>query len=203
MSIGINIKEIEKKVWQLNYEDGITDITIGLVLVVSTICQMFSDVRFVLYSLYLLPVLFSVLAKRYISAPRIGSIKFNQTRIRKRYLLSIIITTFIVLMLMLTFEGFFSAQLSFAPFIIGLIVLLICSSIAFVLNYNRMFIYGILITLSFALSEFRIYQTGSIPSGAFAWLISAIIIIAVGIYYLIKFIQRYPIAVSGDSYGQQ
>jgi len=40
MTQEINLKEIEKKAWTSTFEVGITDIGIGLILLVSAICQM-------------------------------------------------------------------------------------------------------------------------------------------------------------------
>ena len=143
MTTMINLKEIEKKTWQLNFLDGITDITIGLVLFISTIGQMFNDIRFNLYLLFIVPVLFSVFAKKHITAPRIGLVKYSKERNRKRFLLSLVITTSLVLMLIVTITGFINLKLPVTPILIGLIILIICSTIAFVLNFNRMYIYGI------------------------------------------------------------
>jgi hypothetical protein len=56
----------------------------------------------------------------------------------------------------------------------------------------RMYLYGILMTLSFTLSEVMIHRTGVIASGAFAWLISGGIITAIGIAYFIRFLKKYP-----------
>ncbi len=202
MTAMISLKELEKKAWQMNFQDGITDITIGLILVISTICQMYNDIRFNLYPLFIIPVLFSVFAKRTITAPRIGLVNYSKERNRKRFLLSLVITTSLVLLLLLTVSGFVNLKLPATPILIGVIIFIICNVIAFVLNFNRMYIYGILITFSFSLSEISIYKTGIISSGAFAWLISGVIIIGTGIYYLFGFIKKYPKPINGAIDGE-
>ena len=78
MTQKINLKEIEKKVWTSTFEDGITDIGIGLVLLVLTFCQMFDDARFYLYPLFIIPALFIIVAKKYITVPRMGLVKFSK-----------------------------------------------------------------------------------------------------------------------------
>ena len=80
-----NLKDIEKKIWKLNLEDGITEITLALFLIISTICQIFDEFRFSLYLLYMIPVIFSIVAKKQITAPRIGFIKYNQERNKKQH----------------------------------------------------------------------------------------------------------------------
>ncbi len=190
----INLKEIEKKAWTSTFEDGITDIGIGLILVVSTICQMFDDVRFYLYALFIVPALFITAAKKYITTPRIGLVKFSRERNKKRYMLFLVMTTAIVFLLILTTKGLLQ-KLPMTPLIVGSIVFIICSSIAYFLNFNRMYIYAVLFTLSFALNEITIANTGVIASGAYAWLISAIILIVIGFVYLVRFLKKYPLPV--------
>ncbi|MBC8521468.1 MAG: hypothetical protein ISS94_00390 [Candidatus Syntrophoarchaeum sp.] len=77
--------------------------------------------------------------------------------------------------------------------IVGAIVFIIPCSIAYFLNFNRMYIYAVLFTLSFALNEITIANTGVIASGAYAWLISAIILIVIGVVYLVRFLKKYPL----------
>ena len=193
-----NLKAIEKKVWQLNFQDGITDITIALVLIVSTICQIFNKFRFYLYLLFIIPVLFSIFARKYITVPRMGLVKYSKERNQKRHLLTFSISAIIFIILASTITGTINKLQPVTPIFIGAIILIICSIIAFVLNYARMYFYGILI----ALSELTIYKTGLISDGAFAWLITGIIILLIGIIYLVRFIKEYPNSINGDQYGE-
>jgi hypothetical protein len=198
----LNLKEIEKKVWMLNFKDGITDITIALVLIVSTIYQIFNDIRFNLYLLYIIPVIFHAFAKKYVTASRIGQVKYSKERNKKRLILSFTISIFLFLMLIITITGSINNLQPVIPVIIGIIILIICSVIAYFMNYDRMYFYGILITFSFTLSELMILETGIISSGAFAWLISGAIILSIGIVYLIGFIKNYPKAINSENYDQ-
>ncbi len=192
MTQNLNLKEIEKKVWTSTFEDGITDIGIGLVLLVSTICQMFNDERFYLYPLFIVPALFIIIAKKYITVPRMGLVKFSRERNKKRYTLFLVMTISIVFLLMLTTKGLLQ-QLPMTSLIVGAIVFIIPCSIAYFLNWDRMYIYAVLFTLSFALNEITIANTGVIASGAYAWLISGMMITVVGIVYLVRFMKKYPL----------
>ncbi len=192
MTQNLNLKEIEKKVWTSTFEDGITDIGIGLVLLVSTICQMFNDERFYLYPLFIVPALFIIVAKKYITVPRMGLVKFSRERNKKRYTLFLVMTISIVFLLMLTTKGLLQ-QLPMTSLIVGAIVFIIPCSIAYFLNWDRMYIYAVLFTLSFALNEITIANTGVIASGAYAWLISGMMITVVGIVYLVRFMKKYPL----------
>jgi FtsH-binding integral membrane protein len=192
MTQNLNLKEIEKKVWTSTFEDGITDIGIGLVLLVSTICQMFNDERFYLYPLFIVPALFIIIAKKYITVPRMGLVKFSRERNKKRYTLFLVMTISIVFLLMLTTKGLLQ-QLPMTSLIVGAIVFIIPCSIAYFLNWDRMYIYAVLFTLSFALNEITIANTGVVASGAYAWLISGMMITVVGVVYLIRFMKKYPL----------
>jgi FtsH-binding integral membrane protein len=192
MTQNLNLKEIEKKVWTSTFEDGITDIGIGLVLLVSTICQMFNDERFYLYPLFIVPALFIIIAKKYITVPRMGLVKFSRERNKKRYTLFLVMTISIVFLLMLTTKGLLQ-QLPMTSLIVGAIVFIIPCSIAYFLNWDRMYIYTVLFTLSFALNEITIANTGVVASGAYAWLISGMMITVVGVVYLIRFMKKYPL----------
>ena len=192
MTQAIDLKEIEKKVWTSTFENGISDIGIGLVLLVSTICQMFNDERFYLYPLFIVPALFIIIAKKYITVPRMGLVKFSRERNKKRYMLFLVMTISIVFLLMLTTKGLLQ-QLPMTSLIVGAIVFIIPCSIAYFLNWDRMYIYAVLFTLSFALNEVTIANTGVIASGAYAWLISGMMITVVGIVYLVRFMKKYPL----------
>jgi hypothetical protein len=196
MTQAIDLKELEKKAWTSTFEDGITDIGLGLLLLVATICQIFNESSPYLYPLFIVPALFVIVAKRYVTVPRMGFVKFSRERTRKRYKLILVMTTSIVILLILTAIGSLQ-QLPMAPVIVGTIVFIIPCSIAYFWNWDRMYLYAALFTLSFALNEITIADTGVIASGAYAWLISGIIMIAIGVVYLVRFLRKYPLPAEG------
>lgn len=192
MTQTIDLKELEKKVWTSTFEDGIHDIGIGLILVVTTICQIFNESSPYLYPLFIVPALFIIIAKKYITVPRIGFVKFSRERNKKRYTLFLVMTISIVFLLMLTIKELLQ-QLPMNSLIVGAIVFIIPCSIAYFLNWDRMYIYAFLFTLSFVLNEITIANTGVIASGAYAWLISGMMITVVGVVYLVRFMKKYPL----------
>jgi len=196
MTQAIDLKELEKKAWTSTFEDGITDIGLGLLLLVATICQIFNESSPYLYPLFIVPALFVIIAKRYVTVPRMGFVKFSRERTRKRYRLILVMTTSIVILLILTAIGLLQ-QLPIAPVIVGAIVFIIPCSIAYFWNWDRMYFYAVLFTLSFALNEITIADTRVIASGAYAWLISGIITIVIGVVYLVRFLRKYPLPAEG------
>ncbi|KPK88653.1 hypothetical protein AMJ80_10820 [bacterium SM23_31] len=199
MTQKINLKALERKAWTSNFQDGIADIGIGLMFVLASICMIFSDIRFYLYLLYLIPVLLIVLAKKFITIPRMGFVKYSRERNRKRYILYSVMTISIVIFLLITVlakKSLFPGVTSGAV-VVSTIVFIICISIAFFLNFNRMYVYAFLITASFILSEIIIAKTGVISSGGYAYLIPSVVMIALGIVYLYKFLRKYPLPAEG------
>lgn len=195
MTQNINLKALERKAWTSNFQDGIVDIGIGLIFVVSSICMIFGDIRFYLYLLYLVPVLLIVTAKKYITIPRMGYVKFSRERNRKRYILYAVMTTSIIIFLLITVlakNSLFPSAIMGAV-VVSAIIFIICISIAFFLNFDRMYLYAFLITASFILSEIIISNTGVISSGGYAYLILSVIMIVIGIVYLFRFLQKYPL----------
>jgi hypothetical protein len=202
MTQEINLKELEKKAWTSTFEDGITDIGIGLILVVTTICQIFNESSPYLYPLFIVPALFIIVAKKYITAPRMGLVKFSKKRTRKTNRFMLIMTTLLVFLVTLTLTAGnrFLPELPITQvinnngaIIVGAIVFIIPCSIAYFLNWDRMYFYAVLYALSFALNEITIADTGVIASGAYAWLILGIIMIVIGVVYLVRFLCRYTL----------
>jgi hypothetical protein len=192
----INLKEIEKKAWTSVFQSGLVDIEIGIIFIVSFTLQSLStaidNVRFYFYLLYFVPALFYMIAYRYVITPRLGLVKFSKERKKRSYLLFIIMTTSIAILLVLTTMGWIQL-IPNAGMIIGAIVFLIPTLIAYFLNFSRMYVYAVLMTASFALNEYTIAKTGFIESGAYAWLITAIIMLAIGIVLFVKFIKKYSL----------
>ena len=112
------------------------------------------DERFYQYLLFIVPALFIIIVKKYITAPRLGFVKFSKERNKKRHTLFRVMTISIIFLLILTTKGLLQ-QLPMTSLIVGAI--------------------------------------GVISSGAYAWLISGMMITVVGIVYLVRFMKKYPL----------
>jgi hypothetical protein len=143
-----------------------------------------------------------IVAVKYIAVPRMGLVKFSKERNIKTNRFIFIMTILLIFLITLTLTAgkWFLPELPITQvinnngaIIIGAIVFIIPCSIAYFLNWDRMYFYAILYTLSFALNEIKIADTGVIASGAYAWLISGIIVIVVGVVYLVRFLRKYPL----------
>jgi hypothetical protein len=176
----------------------------GLIFVVSTLCHIFDDIRYYLMPLYLLPAIFIILANKYIVLPRMGIVKFSKQRKRKSAIFITLITASLIILVTLTIFGksnFIPAGIA-ARMTVSAIVFIICISIAFFLNFNRMYIYAFLITASFNLNEIIRENPGFISDGGYAYLFTAIVLIVVGGVYLYRFLKEYPLVVEEVSNDQ-
>ncbi|MCK5372149.1 MAG: hypothetical protein KAQ62_26490, partial [Cyclobacteriaceae bacterium] len=175
----INLKQLEKKTAAGIFETGIVEIGIGLIFVVSSLAMIFDDIRYYIDIFFIVPVVFIMLAVKYIAQPRMGVVKFARRRVRNSKLLTITITTFLVIMVTLTFIG----KTNIAPesinprwFING-IIFSICVAVAYFKSFDRMYIYAFLITGAFNMSEEIREHNWIISEGGYAYLFTAIVLI--------------------------
>lgn len=200
----INLKQLEKKTAAGIFETGIVEIGIGLVFVVSSMAMIFDDISYYIDLFFIVPVVFISLAVKYIANPRMGVVKFARRRVRNSKLLTITITTFLVIMVTLTFIG----KTNIAPesinprwFING-IIFSICVAVAYFKSFDRMYIYAFLITGAFNMSEEIREHNWIISEGGYAYLFTAIVLIVIGCVYLIRFLKKNPLPEKGVSYDK-
>ena len=199
-----SLRELEKNSWKAIFRSGLFEIAIGLILVVSSICHIFDDLRYYFMPLYLIPVLFSILIKKNIVIPRMGMVKFSKQRRRKSMLFNIVSTAVLLFLLLLTvLSGTTYLSEFIAPEIsITSIILLICFAAAYFLDLNRMFLYGIIIAGAFNLSELFRKNPGRMPDGGYAYLMASIVFLIAGGIYFFRFLKKYPIPAEGSDYGE-
>lgn len=200
----INLKQLEKKTAAGIFETGIVEIGIGLVFVVSSLAMIFDDIRYYIDLFYIVPIVFIWLAVKYISNPRRGVVKFAKRRVRNSRLLIITITTFLVMMVALTFFGNANTiSESINPrLFISIVIFSICVAVAYIKNFDRMFIYAFLLTGAFNLSEEIRENNWFISEGGYAYLFASIVLIVVGCVYLIRFLKKNPLPEEGVSYDK-
>ena len=191
----INLKQLEKNSSAWIFQTGIVEIGIGLIFAVSTLAMMFDDIRYYLDILYIVPVIFIILGTKYIANPRMGMVKLAQRRVKKNRLFIIAITTFLVIMVLLTFFGGTNilAEIVNPRWEITGIIFLICVAIAYFMNFDRMYLYAFLFAGTFNLSEEIRENPGVVSENGYAYLLASSILIVIGTAYLINFLRKYPL----------
>jgi hypothetical protein len=205
----LNLKELERKAWRSSFQDGILDITLGLVLfsmALSALLELRFEAgdRLLHYAIYfgfiLATLAFQWAAKRYITVPRIGQVKFGSGRqVRKKKTIQVLIASVVLgLALMVSLpalQGKFSAILIpsiIFPIIFVLNVLIVFGLMAYYMDFPRLYLIALLFALPFPLNELaRGYGRPDLTFYAFA--VPALVVIGIGVVYLIRFIRENPV----------
>ena len=197
-----DLKELERKTFLIYYQDGLWDMLLGLTLIAFGIGMALYDLLpRILNSLFGL-IIWSIgfvgflLAKSYLIRPRMGIVKYRSER--KMQLKVILIITIVCVILTITAliltitDTFNFAKLGIGIAVIfGVMPFLIFGSMAYLMNYYRLFIhagiFSVAIFLNEILSQFGYGLIGNICFGS-----GGLIILVIGIVYLVKFLKKYP-----------
>lgn len=188
MAEKINLKEMENKAYRIYcVEDGLFDIFLGLIFVTGAIRSLTDNVLFTLG--VAVAVIFYMLAKKYITNPRIGRVKFGRFGGSRQFnimLVLLVSITATVALLSLSLSGLGPAGTFAFPFVAVLLVV-VFSALAYFLCFKRLYAYG----LMFGVSEV-IWNTYGVPLGPMANLVTGSIIMTIGLVYLHRFLRKYP-----------
>ena len=210
MSEPINPGDFQRRIIRLvNYEDGLWDITLGLIFLALGIYpltrQLFGPtINFTLYLAFLaIVVIVQQIARRFISAPRIGVVKKLWSKPKLIVLTVLILLLLLTLVLtVITLTSSQSSQPSSeaatqtgtdytVDIIVGLAVIGIFSLMGFVFGIRRLHLYGVLLGVGNLASTILSHDIGyplNLPL-----LIAAGIIILIGCVLLRRFLRKYPI----------
>lgn len=161
MNTPLNLKELERKAFRSFYQDGIWDIFFGLMMFAMYAFTLFNEMennglRVVgLILIEVMAVMFLIFGKKYITAPRLGNVEFGKGRKRKLgYILGLNIFTLLVGIGL--FIGFDRISLDtsqselLVPLGFGIWISFLTSLMAFFLDFDRLYIYGLIYGAAFA-----------------------------------------------------
>lgn len=196
---------MEKKTWKSTFDDGIFDIYMGILIISFGPSISFYDSLPTPINILIGPILigiglaFFILTKKYLIQPRIGFVKFGRKRkIRKRRTVIIISINVILLftIFLLNLSGVFRV-LMIPSFLYNLFMELLFLTlplclVAYFLQHNRLYIIAILLGVSFSIAEAASIFI-PIPFNFFVtYLVIGGLLIAMGLFYLIRFLRKYP-----------
>ncbi|MFX1557307.1 MAG: hypothetical protein ACFFC9_08635 [Promethearchaeota archaeon] len=204
---------MEKKAWRSTFQDGIWDIFFGLIFLgfgVAGLSPLFDfpeNLYFDLGTLIILipwntaTVFILYLGKKFITIPRLGFVKFGTRRKKTRKVIIIFLiinVVFAFLLLILSIIGTFNLiQLNplLDSLIIGLLIITLPLSIfGFFLDFYRLIFYSLFAGLGFSLSELFYPITGEPFDIVASFSLIGFTIIIIGLIYLMKFFQKYPLS---------
>ena len=191
----MNLKQLEKHTAAAIFQTGLVEIAIGLIWIVSSLAMIFDNISYYIDILFVVPLIFIILAIRYIATPRMGMVKLARKRMRRNTWFMVTVTAFLVIMVILTIigNGHSNAELINGRWIISGIIFFICTTIAYFLNFKRMYLYAFLFVGAFNLSEEIRENPGIISDGAYVYLFFSFVLIIIGCVYLIRFLKKYPL----------
>jgi hypothetical protein len=208
----INLKELERKAFISYHQDGLVDIGLGMILLVSVLSSALHEagisdsVRQVIYiPLMLLCPLIIFYGKKYITIPRLGYVKFAPKRkFKRKKAILILLNAFLLTMIILI--ATLSSKLEVLSNFVGIktvywMALFICmfimsvfSVLALFLDFKRLFVIGALFAICEPIYTMLQEFTNVTHIGIFAFGIPGLILLIMGLVILKKFIRKYKIS---------
>jgi hypothetical protein len=202
MTQEMNLKEMERKTWTAYFDDGILDITAGLFVLAFGI-GMTTRYTYLTALSWMVIFLFAA-AKKSITVPRAGLVKFSPERERRMkketlfYVVFFTITAFIGL-------GFFIAMAIGIPQSVKTIVgelalvtyeLIIAAGLCFVAYWKqikRFYAYaGITLVIIVVGLFIDMPEVNPLTITGYQFFTTGIIILFTGLFVLARFLRRYP-----------
>ncbi len=209
MTNNIDLKALERKVYRSNFQDGLWDMFLGLLLFQTVLGMIlyrlgWSEVlTMVVILTYVLLVLAAfTLAKKYLITPRMGLVNFGPERKAKKKKLTLILSLTSLLgavIFVAVTTGYFKlsgdiAQTPaiFVPFGLFAVMSVIVFSLgAYLLDYSRAYLYGWFFGLSMPLNILLDEMFGI----TFPWAtaVFSAIMVLIGLVLFVRFMQTHPV----------
>jgi len=207
MSPQISLKEAERKAFRTTHNDGLWDIFLGCFVVMFAIAPFLSPSlgdfwsSAVFLPFWGLVFLIIRLIRKNVVTPRVGAIKLGQVRKAKLAKLSVVMLVVNVVALILGFViamNFGRVPGQMTTIIFGLIFLIGFSIAAYSLEFNRLYIYGLLVGLSPLVGEW-LYTNGNASHHGFpiTFGTTAGIMILIGLTVFVRLLRDNPIPIEG------
>ena len=199
----ISLKKVERKIFSIATQDGLTDIFLGCVFLVFAVAPFLSADLGDFWSSAVFVPFWAVIAlaiwltRRYVIKPRIGEVKFGAVRRNRlhRFHIVMLIANAIAFALGL-WLSFSNVELSGSIMTIRfvLICLIISCLAAYFLDYPRLYVYGLLVGLSPLIGEW-LWSHGYASHHGFpiAFGITSSVMILTGFYFFIRLLRANPI----------
>ena len=208
MSEKLNLKELERKAWRSFFDDGLWDIYLGILLALMGVSafldrlELTETVAMGIYiGLLILVMLGMWAAKRFITVPRLGRVKFGAERKKRRMKTSLVLFASVVFgfILFLVVGGVARGEVSrelpwdvIIPAAWALNMLLVFGLMGYFLDFERMYFIGLVYAVVLPL-DFLLRNAIGTHMKPFMFFIAGFLIVAVGAVYLARFLRNYPV----------
>jgi hypothetical protein len=207
MSEKISLKEAERKAFRTTFNDGLWDVFLGCFFSMFVIApylstslgDFWSSVVFLPF--WALVYLALVLIRKHVVTPRIGVVKFGRARIVKlgKFTVVMLATNVIVFILgLVAAVNFGRIPGQMLSIFFGLVLLMGFSIAAYFLDFNRLYVYGLLVGLSPLVGEW-LWSHGYVTHHGFpiTFGTSAGIMIVVGLAVFVRLLHDNPVPIEG------
>jgi hypothetical protein len=207
MSQQISLKEAEQKAFRTRYNDGLWDIFLGCSFLTFVIALYLGPIlgdfwsSVALLPFWALVYLAIWLIRRYVVMPRIGTVTFGQARKAKLANFNFVMLVANVTAIIMGFvaalnSGSIPGQM--ISIIFGMILLMGFSMAAYLLDFNRLYVYGLLAGLSPVVGEW-LWTRGYATHHGFpiTFGTAAGIMILVGLTVFVRLLHNNPVPIEG------
>jgi hypothetical protein len=187
---------LERRAYRSTFDDGVYDIQFGLLFLVFTLISVLEAIgisRFAVYPLLVIPLLFPWFGKRYVTIPRMGAVEFDSARKSKKRLLTVIGTVIVVLtlpLMVIISKGVISGSVGWM--LVAAFGFPVFAIAVYSMDLPRLYIYAAVLVAGVVESEFLLDPVGRPFNVIISFGIPGIIIMAVGILLLVRFVRTYP-----------
>ena len=190
MAASINLKEAERRMVGVTFEDGLADISIGSMMVGSGLRSLTDSLWYYLFILG--GVLFMLVGKRLITTPRMGQVRFSPERRAKHRKIRLIVLSAVAVtwaLALLSMLGRAPAG-GLVPPVLVIGVTAVFMLIAYYTGFERMYLYGLLMGIYMILTE-----TVGHPGGPVTGIVAGGVALYIGAVVLARFVGAYPVPV--------
>ena len=214
MNPTVDLKALERRSWRSHFQDGLTEISLGLLFIAFAFAQIFEQwglpTPWNILVLALPALLVQIIGKRVITQPRIGRVKFGprrKTARRRMLILSIASTIILATLVILTALGIFPGRVAellpglgfMAVVALGTIALM--TLIAFILDYSRLALIGAIVGVSLMAVEILHEVVGRPWHFLIGYGTAGLIMLILGSLLLIRFLHEYPLISTEDQHA--
>jgi hypothetical protein len=206
----LNIKALEIKAFRSFFRDGIYDVFLGTILLSFGLPLILSEFGWIHYETMTIPLiisivlnigalLFFVFGKKYITAPRLGIVRFGETRKRKmmhvKLLLAIsvligVVTFLLSALRVLPVGG--NTGIPAASVIFGIQVLIVFGLAAYFMDFTRLYLYAFLFAVAVPVTFWLKKNAALAYPSLYVYSLTAGPMLVIGGILFIRFLRQYP-----------
>jgi len=185
------LQQLERKAWTSYHQDGLVDLFLGLLLIAGFFGEVGSLGRVAGPILQLSCAFFLIAAKKWITVPRMGIVKFGPERRAKRRKtafvasVAVLITMGLLALTMAGRVGWIRDNHTAFSVLLGAGIWLVFIVMAYMQDFNRLYAIGALFAVAVAARE--------LLDNSILLLIAGVVASASGTVLLVQFLRKYPL----------